>query len=280
MPFVDINVYWSRFKSRAEFQSSELLLHQILGMLKLSRNQFLDLVILLFCVIKMRKISNLVGLSEPSRETNRLTRPVPPEFMFNRISPKAVDDFDNAMDDIRLDNFHDDLLPSPEELKVLGQVAITPLVQRKWFRRTCVGLVSVSLMIALTFVLLSKNGGNNSSVSFSYPSRLPETISFLLESVNHNRLTNTSSPEFRAARWIADEDVFRTPFGSSFLERYALAVIWFATEGDAWRSTLNFLNDLHHCQWHSTFRRGDKSAFEMGVHCNENDEVTGLILGT
>lgn len=231
-----------------------------------------------FIVNKMRKISDLMGLPVQSRETDKLKRPVPPDFMFNRTSPKAVDDFDHTMDDIRLDNFHDDLLPSPEELKVLGQAASTPLVQRKCIRRTCFVLFFVSFIIALTLVLTSKTEGDNSSVSYSYPSRLPDTIYFLLESVNHNRLTNTSSPEFLAARWIADEDGFRAPFGPSLLERYALAVIWFATEGDGWQYKLNFLEEIHHCQWHSTFQRGDKSVFDMGVQCNENDEVTGLIL--
>ena len=236
----------------------------------------------------MKNVSTLFGPLETSPEMSRLTSPGPPAYMFPRTSPATIHDFELGMDDIRLDNHHDDLFPNPEELKTHGLVPSTPLVRKRWFRRTGAGLACLAVMAVLAIVVTSKNGGsasNDATVSSVQPedynmvdSRLQDTIAFLLDFVDHPHLTNTSSPQFLAARWMADVDGLRAPLDRGFLERYALVALWFATQGDQWRHNLSFLTEAHQCEWHSTFQRNDKSVFEMGVQCNERAEVKSLVL--
>ncbi|KAI2513577.1 hypothetical protein MHU86_717 [Fragilaria crotonensis] len=207
--------------------------------------------------------------------------------MFARSSPKGVEEFGHAMDDIRLDNFHDDMLPSPEELKTLGLAPPTTLSRKRWFRLMCAGLVCATVACVLLIASRSmKKHGNevnaeNSSQSGDpkISSRIYDTIDFLLKSVDHDHLTNSLSPEFLAARWIADKDGLAMPFSPSFLERYALATLWFATDGDNWWNNDLFMTDAHHCEWYSIFETVDKTDF-VGVRCNEDHEVTSLVLQT
>jgi hypothetical protein len=95
-------------------------------------------------------------------------------------------------------------------------------------------------------------------------SRLDDWIELLTPTSEDAILTNRSSAQYQAALWIADEDELRLPVGSvRGLQRYILAVFYFATTGDGWeecgrldptcggdpddRSWL--LNDEHECIW-------------------------------
>lgn len=239
----------------------------------------------------MRQVSTLFeppALPVEDNEWNKLIITAPPASMFSRSSPKAVEDFGLTMAEIRLDSFHDDMLPTPEELKTLGLVPPTPWSRKRWFRLMCAGVLCAILAGVLLIVVRAaadNKGGNDdpiaeNSLQADVPqitTRIHSAIDFLLKSVNHNQLTNSSSPEFRAARWMADEDRLRLPFTSSFLERYALASLWFATQGDKrWRNDL-FMTEKHHCEWYLRLQAVDKTEF-FGVRCNDRNEVINLVL--
>ena len=70
------------------------------------------------------------------------------------------------------------------------------------------------------------------------------------------------SPQYRAALWIATVDQRRLVVpvhGESssaeypFLQRYALAVLFFATGGERWVFQTHFLTGLHECSWWDPF---------------------------
>eukprot|EP00581_Thalassiosira_minuscula_P020017 CAMPEP_0183714332 /NCGR_PEP_ID=MMETSP0737-20130205/8879_1 /TAXON_ID=385413 /ORGANISM="Thalassiosira miniscula, Strain CCMP1093" /LENGTH=721 /DNA_ID=CAMNT_0025943239 /DNA_START=156 /DNA_END=2321 /DNA_ORIENTATION=- len=73
------------------------------------------------------------------------------------------------------------------------------------------------------------------------------------------------SPQYSAALWISKYDSYRIPIPSirsyhswreeyPFLQRYALAVLYFATHGpDFWRLKMFFLNGRHECGWVNKF---------------------------
>lgn len=244
----------------------------------------------------MRNLSSLFGTPPvhqepvPDEMFRKLTRP-PPAFMFQQ---GLDDDEDYEMDVIRLDNYVDDDLPSPEELKTHGLVPPTPLVRKRWFKWACFGLVCFTLFVIMVATLASsttsskgtsdsrsneqENDFETIALPTSHSSRLKATISFLLDDVEHQTLTNTTSPQFMAAEWMAEVDLRSAALNSEFLERYALVVLWFATRGENWNHPVNFLSLDHHCDWRSTFQRDDLSVFEMGVECNEKSEVKGIVL--
>ena len=236
----------------------------------------------------MRQVSNLFKAPALLVDTalDKLTTPAPPASMFSSTSPRAVDDIDLAMSEIRLDSFHDDMLPAPEELKTSGLVPPTPLWHKRWFRLACAGLFCVMLASVLLVVARAANnrGGNDPIAENAsqegvtqITTRTNGVIDFLLKSVDHNQLTNSSSPEYRAAQWVADQDGLHMPFSPSFLERYALAALWFATEGENWWRDSPFMTEKHHCKWSMSLPTVDKTVF-VGVRCNEKDEVTSLVL--
>ena len=75
-------------------------------------------------------------------------------------------------------------------------------------------------------------------------------------------LTNPQSPQYRAALWMAEEDEHPAtanltyPLNQTsldllqFRQRYALATLYYATDGDEWADRCKFLSPtLHVCDW-------------------------------
>lgn len=127
--------------------------------------------------------------------------------------------------------------------------------------------------------------------------RLNQTLEYLIQT---NAVVNSDvtlmkdiaeedyivSAQYGAAVWIAQYDKFRiaipSPPSSSnsrksseeyqFLQRYALAVLFFATGGtETWVYKLNFLSGLHECDgWYDLFlmEEGSEEGFPFGVLCD------------
>ncbi|KAL7536265.1 hypothetical protein ACHAXR_007034 [Thalassiosira sp. AJA248-18] len=96
------------------------------------------------------------------------------------------------------------------------------------------------------------------------------------------------SPQFRAAHWISKEDQVRITIPSTsgpsreeypFVQRYALAVFFFATGGhlrNHWILKMNFLSGLHECDWNSKHSfPGIKEVYTWGVSCDGNIDSEG-----
>jgi hypothetical protein len=87
-------------------------------------------------------------------------------------------------------------------------------------------------------------------------------------------LQDDSSPQFQALRWLANEDSAALYLDSTptviFIERYVLAVLYFATSAGGGLNVLNFLSASSVCQWNNG---------EIGVVCDGDDLVVSLLLG-
>jgi hypothetical protein len=89
-------------------------------------------------------------------------------------------------------------------------------------------------------------------------------VSSLVESLFGYSLTDSQSPQFRAAQWMAttDEHVdYTTVTDARFAQRYALAVFYYATGGDTdWITSALFLTPtLHECDWNEKAGEGSDS---------------------
>eukprot|EP00980_Cylindrotheca_fusiformis_P017776 scaffold5605_cov128-Cylindrotheca_fusiformis.AAC.17 len=60
-----------------------------------------------------------------------------------------------------------------------------------------------------------------------------------------------TSPQYRALEWISREDPKELEAVRSIelLERYSLAVFYFSTEGEVWKSKDRWLTEVSHCMW-------------------------------
>jgi hypothetical protein len=93
-------------------------------------------------------------------------------------------------------------------------------------------------------------------------------------------------PENMAATWIAGHDnlAVKIPVSTqdvdytSFLERYALAVFYFALNGPDWADKISFLDGTHVCEWKSTLTLDDGEVVTYGITCNSIKEVTALLM--
>jgi hypothetical protein len=88
------------------------------------------------------------------------------------------------------------------------------------------------------------------------------------EVLDAEALQEDSSPQFQALRWLANEDTAVLDLDSTptviLVQRYVLAVLYFATSGEAWRDEGNFLSASSVCMWNNG---------ERGVFCNGDDLV-------
>jgi hypothetical protein len=92
-------------------------------------------------------------------------------------------------------------------------------------------------------------------------------------------LSDSSSPQYAAMAWLADEDpafldLGVTPF-NTISDRYIVVLLYFGTTGNRWRAQRDFLTVTNICKWNDG---GEGGAFE-GIRCL-NNEVVDIILGT
>eukprot|EP00537_Pseudo-nitzschia_pungens_P019540 CAMPEP_0172412928 /NCGR_PEP_ID=MMETSP1061-20121228/78158_1 /TAXON_ID=37318 /ORGANISM="Pseudo-nitzschia pungens, Strain cf. pungens" /LENGTH=794 /DNA_ID=CAMNT_0013149179 /DNA_START=188 /DNA_END=2572 /DNA_ORIENTATION=- len=110
-------------------------------------------------------------------------------------------------------------------------------------------------------------------------SRLEKTFQYLrvFGIVDWEILEDELSPQFLAAKWIAEDDGYamEIPTGGSpgsssyadtrFTERWALAVFFFATGGERWGYQTNFMAPIDHCLWSQLYSNGYQSVVHLGV---------------
>ena len=86
----------------------------------------------------------------------------------------------------------------------------------------------------------------------------------------YDALLDATSPQFLALDWIANRDTYRMdPDDPLLIQRYALAVLYFSTNGKGWKKTFKWLTGVHECEWKA----------DGGVRqCNEQGEITDLSL--
>lgn len=90
-------------------------------------------------------------------------------------------------------------------------------------------------------------------------------------------LADSGSPQHKALKWISKEDTLRvaipenpTDIGTTkarkFVQRYALAVFYYATQGETWFYPFSFLSGKDECEWYEVHSEGQEVYF-WGAHC-------------
>ena len=83
-------------------------------------------------------------------------------------------------------------------------------------------------------------------------------------------------------RWLAEEDGLEVdPAVSEVLvQRYALAVIFYATGGETWIDKAHFLSNMSVCHWNERDEDDYDYSKNLGTDCTDgNSEVNTLSLG-
>jgi hypothetical protein len=91
-------------------------------------------------------------------------------------------------------------------------------------------------------------------------------------------LEDTYTYQYQALAWLADNDPAKLDFSAQpkqiLIERYVLALLYFMTDGKAWKNQLNFLGNSSVCAY---FEYSAEAEEEIGVRC-DGDSVSLLEL--
>lgn len=109
----------------------------------------------------------------------------------------------------------------------------------------CMVLIAVAIVVPVVVVVGNVEPAAPSMEPLSAPSMVPSsaptssrfdaTVEFLTPFSGEEALQDRSSPQYQAAQWVSDEDPLAFPLDNPrFLQRYFLAVFYFATNGDEW----------------------------------------------
>ena len=100
-------------------------------------------------------------------------------------------------------------------------------------------------------------------------------IQRLLAETSVESLSDISTGPGQALMWLADEDTamvdLNTTTTREIQERFAVSALFFATTGEEWDDTLNFLSEQPVCNWND--------GQSVGVFCDESGFVTSVNIG-
>eukprot|EP00980_Cylindrotheca_fusiformis_P029235 scaffold22766_cov131-Cylindrotheca_fusiformis.AAC.1 len=121
----------------------------------------------------------------------------------------------------------------------------------------CAGCIILSCLViaAVALAVLSFANKTDESVAEKRPSRneLDELDAFIRQSLTAigagPSLDNATSPESLALDWIRQSDPAINAPRQKGLQRFVLAVLYFATNGFEWSRNMGWLSDLDECEW-------------------------------
>jgi hypothetical protein len=179
--------------------------------------------------------------------------------------------------------------PSQEDEEIRRRLEADEELQRRMQALFLVATLAALVLLLVVGVILAVTtpltiNKNIISLPTAAPTACTSRECLLAEMLLQNEVLDAeaiqdlSSPQFRALEWLANDtavlDLDSTP-PATFVERYVLAVFFFATSGKGWSNEYNFLSASSVCAWNN----GENVVFAFGVLCNQDDSVSVLYLG-
>lgn len=149
---------------------------------------------------------------------------------------------------------------------------VEPFKRKPYFFVTLC-IVSLVLIGGIVVVLLFVFTGDGFSKAPMLTSRQQNLHDIVVEVSDSAALSDSSSPQFRAREWLLFEDSLSFAAKESLIterviQRYSLAVFYFATGGPNWESNVWLQDD--ECA----------DAYWDNMVCNSNNEIQAIALGT
>jgi hypothetical protein len=161
---------------------------------------------------------------------------------------------------------HEHSLPDVEEMRtqaVINDFGLAGLRSRRRMIIASVCVLAVAAIVTLGATIASSRGsGSSSNLLGDTSSRHAEVQHFLSSYTERATLEEVDSPQYLASVWIADTDdaaiaiPSTTDYSDSyeFIQRYILAVLYFATKGSSWKFNSGFLTGDSLCDWNTGVR--------------------------
>jgi len=125
----------------------------------------------------------------------------------------------------------------------------------------------ITLTILASFVLVGlyfsiKNANEKYDVGVYIPNL--SNSQMVLTYLSGDAIREPGTPQSSAYHWITEFDELLNA-ETHFVQRYALAVLYYSAKGENWTHSDNFLDDNHECEWY-------------GISCNSKLEVDEIVL--
>ena len=162
------------------------------------------------------------------------------------------------------------MLPNAQEVDLEQQRELVQKQRRKTFRTITIAvagllLLVVGIVLLVVYVVIRPNDTNKNTEAFtpttptpsSSPTQAPTMFSFfvqsLLPSFSQDAIySNPNSPQARALEWVVNDPNFTSYQEWRVLQRFALATIFYATEGETWYNATHWLSyNVSECEWFS-----------------------------
>lgn len=208
-------------------------------------------------------------------------------------------------------------MPSIEELRtdnIVRNGANNPYSGKSKRKMALIAICAMALAMIIGFsaAIIQKNLAANSKKTASWDpegiaepedeslsnlrseSRLDDVIDFLSVTISEKELfNNKDTPQYKAARWIADQDFLEVEIPEDpenydddfeFVQRYIMAVFYFAMDGVNWRYKAYFMSDYSVCEWNMDFYESVPGQVDedwvYGVQCGDNGAISTMFLST
>lgn len=221
---------------------------------------------------RTNEVSTLAGTSR-NREVLRSTPGV----------ERTIRDADYSDNDESSDDAHPVIsatLVSDQSMHIETVTAVKDKVGRRRLIYGC-GIVIVIALIVATAVSLTLRRSNNagSSQPSSMPSSMPSTsptfssngLVTLLSSASTDNgvaLKTPGTAQSQALTWLVNQPFSGDYSDSRLIQRYALATLYFAMNGDRWFNNDNWLTEQNECDW----------SFPEGSPCDNDGRVVHINL--
>ena len=239
----------------------------------------------------------------PPPETAPPAPPVDPDQEF-ASSPETAEKFSltAAMDGrggyVEQENGHS--MPNLEEARTEGAIASGGSYRkdgllgfgqrRRGLMLLALGVGAIVLIAAFSIAISSNRKDLSSSATesggwVSGVSRLRDVQQFLAVRISEaSLLEEVDTPQNKAALWIADQDELQVPLPSDpanydtsyqFVQRYIMAVFYFALDGPKWTNQISFLSSKDVCDWNQplnpsvTPEHEHAENWDYGVRCTD-----------
>lgn len=156
--------------------------------------------------------------------------------------------------------------------------------------RVAIVLAVLAISIGIGVGVSSKRQGSASHLPSGgdLEERRDQVRSFLVDNgvTSQEALEETGSPQALAAEWITSKDLEQRQVPAMlhsqqrFVQRYVLAVLYYALGGDEWKEDLRWLTAEDECAWYDNRQIVDyvQTRMAFGVTCNEHLFVKNLFL--
>ena len=155
-----------------------------------------------------------------------------------------------------------------------------------WHRVGCViGVVVVATIVTLLVTSLTSSSGTDES---PFPISSSPRMHAAVDLINKHGISDIRSlktpgtPQNMAATWMADTDPMNYDVDgdeSRFMQRYTMAVFYYAMNGPAWDHQVKFMSDVEECSWNEKNpTEDDEDTYAVGVTCNSYLQVETLLL--